>query len=230
MISRVIRVSTVFLTILCVLVVGSGSDLAQCTDDDGDGSYFEGGCGTERDCNDADPFIYPGTAELCDGYDNDCNGVIDDNCAVVGVHDEPGTYLRTRMLAAAPNPTRAHTSISFEVAESGDDMDLRIYDARGRLVRTLVDGTLPGGLRRVSWDGRDGQGRSVATGIYYLRMLTPRERQVMELVVEGNSNKVIAIDLGVSERTVEIHRGRVMRKMGAESLPHLVRMVIDLRR
>jgi FixJ family two-component response regulator len=63
-----------------------------------------------------------------------------------------------------------------------------------------------------------------------LEALTPRERQVMGLVVDGNSNKVIAIDLGVSERTVEIHRGRVMRKMGAESLPHLVRMVIEANR
>jgi FixJ family two-component response regulator len=56
--------------------------------------------------------------------------------------------------------------------------------------------------------------------------LTPRERQVMELVVDGKANKVIAIDLGVSERTIEIHRARVMQKMKAESLPHLVRMVI----
>jgi len=57
--------------------------------------------------------------------------------------------------------------------------------------------------------------------------LTPREKQVMEMVVEGNANKVVAIELGLSERTVEIHRGRVMRKMGAESLPHLVRMVLE---
>ena len=59
--------------------------------------------------------------------------------------------------------------------------------------------------------------------------LTPRERQVMEMVIDGKANKVIAIDLGVSERTVEIHRGRVMQKMRAESLPHLVRMAIQVR-
>lgn len=58
--------------------------------------------------------------------------------------------------------------------------------------------------------------------------LTPRERQVMKMVVDGMANKVIAIDLGVSERTVEIHRARVMQKMGAESLPHLVRMAIQV--
>ena len=43
------------------------------------------------------------------------------------------------------------------------------------------------------------------------------------------ANKVIAIDLGVSERTVEIHRARVMQKMGAESLPHLVRMAMHVK-
>ena len=56
--------------------------------------------------------------------------------------------------------------------------------------------------------------------------LTPRERQVMDLVVGGHANKVIAIDLGISERTVEIHRARVMQKMEADSVPHLVQMAI----
>ena len=59
--------------------------------------------------------------------------------------------------------------------------------------------------------------------------LTPRERQVMEMVVDGVANKVIAIDLGGSERTVEIHRARVMKKTGAESLPHLVRLAIQVK-
>jgi len=60
--------------------------------------------------------------------------------------------------------------------------------------------------------------------------LTPREREVMEMVAEGKPNKVIAIDLGVSERTVEIHRARVMKKMEAESLPHLVRMTMEAKK
>jgi FixJ family two-component response regulator len=54
--------------------------------------------------------------------------------------------------------------------------------------------------------------------------LTPREREVMAHIVEGLSNKNIAQLLGVSMRTVEAHRGRVMEKMGARSLPDLVRM------
>ena len=57
--------------------------------------------------------------------------------------------------------------------------------------------------------------------------LTPREREVMALVTQGKANKVIAADLNLSQRTVEIHRAHVMEKMGANSLAHLVRMVIE---
>ena len=56
--------------------------------------------------------------------------------------------------------------------------------------------------------------------------LTPREREVMEQMVVGLPNKLIAHKLGMSPRTVEIHRGRVMHKTGANSLSHLVRMAI----
>jgi two-component system, LuxR family, response regulator FixJ len=58
--------------------------------------------------------------------------------------------------------------------------------------------------------------------------LSPREREVMGLVVDGRANKVIAIDLGLSERTVEIHRSNVMEKMGARSVAHLVKMHLTL--
>ena len=54
-------------------------------------------------------------------------------------------------------------------------------------------------------------------------LLTSREQEVMHLVVEGHANKEIAFELGLSPRTVEIHRSRVMSKMEASSLPDLVR-------
>jgi len=61
-----------------------------------------------------------------------------------------------------------------------------------------------------------------------IESLTPREKQVMGMVVDGAANKVIAIDLGLSERTVEIHRAKVMEKMGARSVAHLVKLQMSL--
>ena len=58
--------------------------------------------------------------------------------------------------------------------------------------------------------------------------LSPRERQVMEAVVEGKLNKQIANDLGLSHKTIEVHRAHVMQKMAASSLADLVRMAVLL--
>jgi diguanylate cyclase (GGDEF)-like protein len=59
-----------------------------------------------------------------------------------------------------------------------------------------------------------------------LASLTPREREVLGILVEGKANKLIAYLLGASTRTIENHRAKIMAKMQAESLPDLVRMVL----
>jgi FixJ family two-component response regulator len=69
----------------------------------------------------------------------------------------------------------------------------------------------------------DGQQRIREARARY-ESLTPREAEVMAMVVRGSANKVIAMDLGVSQRTVELHRARVMQKMAARSLAELVRL------
>ena len=58
-----------------------------------------------------------------------------------------------------------------------------------------------------------------------IALLTPREQEVMNLVVVGKANKVIAVDLGLSQKTVEFHRAHIMEKMQAESLAELVRLI-----
>ena len=62
-----------------------------------------------------------------------------------------------------------------------------------------------------------------------LDSLTQRERQIVDMIVDGHSNKIIADKLCVSQRTVEVHRARAMEKMQAASLAHLVRMVVEIR-
>jgi FixJ family two-component response regulator len=57
--------------------------------------------------------------------------------------------------------------------------------------------------------------------------LTPREQEVLSLMVQGKANKGMAVDLGLSQRTVEIHRAHVMEKMEARSIAQLVRMALD---
>ncbi|MFN0242990.1 MAG: response regulator transcription factor [Planctomycetota bacterium] len=59
--------------------------------------------------------------------------------------------------------------------------------------------------------------------------LTSRERQVLERVVDGHPNKAIAAALGISQKTIETHRFRIMRKMEAKNLPDLVKMVLLVR-
>ena len=58
--------------------------------------------------------------------------------------------------------------------------------------------------------------------------LTPREQEVFKRVASGQANKVIAIELGISERTVEIHRSNVMQKTGSRSLADLVKLMLRL--
>ncbi len=71
-----------------------------------------------------------------------------------------------------PNPFSSSASITFAVPESaaGNHVSLSVYSASGRLVRTLVQRELGAGVHHAEWEGRDGDGRSVASGVYYLRL------------------------------------------------------------
>jgi hypothetical protein len=77
----------------------------------------------------------------------------------------------TGLVANVPNPFNPSTEIHFTLAQD-QNARLRVFDISGRLVRTLLDGYLTAGPRRVVWDGRDTSGRPASSGAYYLRLET----------------------------------------------------------
>lgn len=75
-------------------------------------------------------------------------------------------------------------------------------------------------------DQRDERELTVAAAQQRLEVLTPREREVLEGLAGGKTNKMIAIDLGISPRTVEVHRANLMDKLGAQTLPEALRIAL----
>ena len=75
-------------------------------------------------------------------------------------------------------------------------------------------------LRRTERKGRESVARRVST-------LSAREREVLDLVVTGKANKVIANDLGLSPKTIEVHRARLMKKLNVSSVAELVRLSLE---
>jgi RNA polymerase sigma factor (sigma-70 family) len=76
--------------------------------------------------------------------------------------------------------------------------------------------------RALSWEASDETGRAIEAA---REKLSERERQVMELMIKGLHNRHIAKELGISARTVEVHRARVMEKLGAKNLVDFVRLI-----
>jgi two-component system response regulator FixJ len=74
-------------------------------------------------------------------------------------------------------------------------------------------------------DRADGD-RDVAEAVLLIATLSPREREVLEALVAGRPNKVIAFDLGISVRTVEVHRSRMMERLGVRQFAEAVRLAV----
>ena len=99
------------------------------------------------------------------------------------------------------------------------------------LEKPYADDELLDCVRRALELGReiDRAERETVIAAKAIEQLTEREREVMCLVVDGHTNKAVAAELGISEKTVEVHRARVMEKTGARSLSELVRFCLLLK-
>jgi hypothetical protein len=97
--------------------------------------------------------------------------------------DAPAVPARFALYRSTPNPLSSCTEIAYDVPAEGGEISLAIYDASGRLVRTLADGLQTAGSKRVLWDGRDDGGRAVGSGVYYCRLEAPGIEQRIKIVV-----------------------------------------------
>jgi hypothetical protein len=101
---------------------------------------------------------------------------------VVGVPDDaaPIPRLAAPALTSRPNPFNPRTELAFALARGGQ-VDLAVYDLQGRRLRTLVAGERPAGQHVVTWDGTDGSGRGVASGVYLAVLRTPEGQAARRL-------------------------------------------------
>jgi len=76
----------------------------------------------------------------------------------------------TRLMGASPNPFNPATTIAFELASPGQ-VSITVYDVSGRMIRSLVNGHLPAGMHEVTWNGRDRNGATAASGVYFYRLV-----------------------------------------------------------
>lgn len=119
------------------------------------------------------------------------------------------------MLANSPDVGLAVLAMKLgavDVVQKPIDPEMLVRDVRDAFRRDIHVGAVNDGMRKVEVRG--------------FSQLTPREREVLQLLVNGRSNKEAGRDLGISPRTIEVHRARVMEKLGAGNTADLMRIVL----
>jgi hypothetical protein len=101
--------------------------------------------------------------------DNQGMGTIENDDETTAVDPAAAPVAETFIGTNFPNPFAGGTTIPVGLREGGQ-VRIRVFDAGGRVVRTLIDENLPGGVRQVTWDGRNAQGIPVASGFYVVRV------------------------------------------------------------
>ena len=90
--------------------------------------------------------------------------------------------VRKLAMAVAPNPFNPRTEIRFALPADGD-VQLQVFDARGTLVATLIDGSLGAGEHTAVWNGTDRHGRHVASGVYFSSLRTDSGRVMQKMLL-----------------------------------------------
>lgn len=168
---------------------------------------------------------FPSAAAFLDAFDPAAPG-----CLVLDVRmaHMSGPQLQERLAAMG-----AHLPIVFVSAHA--DIDVAVRTIRAGAVdfvtkpyrdQQLLDSINEALARDVAERGTPGAGGAFGAR---LATLSARERQVTDLVVAGQSSKAVARTLGISPRTVELHRGHVFEKLGVKSVAELVRAVVEHR-
>lgn len=160
-----------------------------------------------------------------DGYSSDWQG-----CITVDIRMPGKSGLQ---LQEALNTLRNRMPVIVLTGHADVPMAIRAMKqgAFDFLEKPYADDELLDCVRRALEFGReiDRAERETVVAARAIEQLTEREREVMCLVVDGHTNKAVAAELGISEKTVEVHRSRVMEKTGARSLSELVRFCLLLK-
>ena len=128
--------------------------------------------------------------------------------------------------------TRRHIDLAVIIMTGHGDVPLAVQAMKAGAIDFLEkpfdDDIMMASVRRAMEIGSQARSRTAESNAAkdLLSSLTPRERSVLDKLVQGRSNKIVAYELGISPRTVEIHRAHIMTKMEASSLSDLVRLVL----
>jgi hypothetical protein len=120
-----------------------------------------------------------------DGEDCDTIGARGPVCTAAATEDAENLSDVLRLEAAAPNPFSPSTNLTYSIPSrlGGSNIQLKIYDLSGRLVRTLVDGPGPAGPNGIVWDGRNENGEIVVAGVYACRLSIGEQKVTRRLVL-----------------------------------------------
>jgi hypothetical protein len=95
----------------------------------------------------------------------------------------PDVPEKTGLLNNVPNPFNPSTVIHYVMPEGGGDVRLEVFDARGHLVRTLVNGFVSGGPKEIEWNGRDNRGLEMPSGVYFYRLDGPGGLEALKMLL-----------------------------------------------